>query len=361
MAGRIVLFGATGYTGRLTAAAFVRRGVKPVLAARNAQALEALSSELGGGFETAVADVARPETVRALVEKGDVLLSTVGPFVRYGEPALRAAVDAGAHYLDSTGEGPFIRRVFEQFGPQAEQAGCALLTAMAFDWVPGNLAGGLALDEAGEAATRLDVGYFMLGPVAASGGTRTSAAGIMLEPGYSFRGGRIVTERGGAHVRAFEVNGRDRSALSVASTEAFSLPRVHGTVRDVSVYLGAFGGATRAVSAFSLLGHVPGLRPALGAAARRFIKGSTGGPDAAERAKSRTHIVAVAGNASGAPLATVHLEGASPYDFTADMLAWAAERASDGGLHGAGALGPVEAYGLDALRLGCSEAGINRV
>src|SRR3954447_18216231 len=174
MSGRIVLFGATGYTGELTARAMVDRGLKPVLAARSAERLGALADRLGG-LETQVADVSRPESVRALVERGDVLVSTVGPFVRYGEPALRAAVDAGAHYLDSTGEGPFIRTVFEQFGPQAEQAGCALLTAMAFDWVPGNLAGGLALDEAGEAATKLDVGYFMLGPVAASGGTRTSA------------------------------------------------------------------------------------------------------------------------------------------------------------------------------------------
>src|SRR3954463_8696969 len=112
MAGRIVLFGATGYTGRVKAERVAARGNKPVLAARNAQALEALSSELGGGFETAVADVSGAggtESVRALVERGDVLLSPVGPFVRYGEPALRAAVDAGAHYLDSTGEGPFIR------------------------------------------------------------------------------------------------------------------------------------------------------------------------------------------------------------------------------------------------------------
>src|SRR3954468_24011283 len=361
MAGRIVLFGATGYTGRLPAEAFARRGVKPVLAARNAQALEGLSADLGGGFETAVADVARPESVRALVERGDVLLSTVGPFVRYGEPALRAAVDAGAHYLDSTGEGPFIRRVFEEFGPQAERSGCALLTAMAFDWVPGNLAGGLALAEAGEAATRVDVGYFLLGTVAASGGTRGSGACSMLEPGYSFRGGRIAAERGGAHVRSFEVNGRERPAMSVASTEAFSLPHVHTTVRDVTTYLGAFGGATRALATFSLVGHVPGARPALRALAERFVKGSTGGPDAAERAKSRSHVVAIASNAGGAPLATVHLEGASPYDFTADMLAWASIHARDEGLHGAGALGPVEAYGLDALRAGVAEAGINRV
>jgi short subunit dehydrogenase-like uncharacterized protein len=99
-----VLFGATGYMGELTAHALVGRGVRPVLAARNAQRLEALARQLGG-LDTAVADVGRPETVRALVTRGDVLVSTVGPFERYGEPAIQAAIAAGAHYLDSTGEG----------------------------------------------------------------------------------------------------------------------------------------------------------------------------------------------------------------------------------------------------------------
>jgi short subunit dehydrogenase-like uncharacterized protein len=361
MAGRIVLFGATGYTGRLTAQSFARRGVRPVLAARNPEALDALASELGGGLETAVADVARPETVRALVEQGDVLVSTVGPFVRFGEPALSAAIDAGAHYLDSTGEGPFIRRVFEHFGPQAQQAGSALLTAMGYDWVPGNLAGGLALAEAGEAATRLEAAYFMLGSGGMSGGTRASAAGVMLEPTYAFRGGRIVTQRGGARVRSFEVNGRSLQGLSVGSTEAFSLPRVHPTLRDVDTYLGWFGPATRAVAAVSLLGGLPVVKQALGTVTGRLVKGSTGGPDAPARAKSRSHVVAVASDAAGSPLATVHLEGANGYDFTAEMLAWAAERARDGGLHGVGALGPVEAYGLDALRAGSADAGIVRV
>jgi short subunit dehydrogenase-like uncharacterized protein len=363
MAGRIILFGATGYTGRLTAEAFKRRGVKPVLAARSAESLDGLSSELGGGYETAVADVARPETVRALVEQGDVLISTVGPFVRYGEPALRAAIDAGAHYLDSTGEGPFIRRVFEEFGPQAERAGVALLTAMGFDWVPGNLAGGLALAEAGEAATRLDVGYFFLGDMrgGASGGTMASIAGILLEDSFAFRGGRMVTERPGARVRAFDVNGRRMQGLTVGATESFSLPRTHSTLRDVDIYLGAFGPATRAVGTLMLVTRIPGVASANGALARRFMKGSSGGPDAATRARSRSHVTAVASNAAGAPLATVHVEGANGYDFTADMLAWAADRASDGGLRGAGALGPVEAYGLDALREGCAEAGLTRV
>src|SRR3954454_15536402 len=330
MAGRIVLFGATGYTGRLTAEAFARRGTKPVLAARNAEALEALASELGGGYETAVADVARPESVRALVEQGDVLVSTVGPFVRWGDPAVQAAVDAGAHYLDSTGEGPFIRRVFDQYGPLAGQAGSTLMTAMGFDWVPGNLAGGLALAEAGEAATRLEVGYFIRGGADASGGTRASIAGIVFEPTFTFRGGRVVGQRPGAHVRSFEVNGRPMNALSVGSTEALSLPRVHPTLREVETYLRAFGPATRAVSAVSLVGGLPVVRQAFTGVMGRLVKGSSGGPGADARAKSSTHIVAIVSNATGAPLATVHLEGANGYDFTAGILAWAAERARDG-------------------------------
>jgi short subunit dehydrogenase-like uncharacterized protein len=362
MAARIVLFGATGYTGRLTAQELGRRGAKPVLAARRAEALDALVSELGGGFETAVADVARPETVRALVERGDVLVSCVGPFMRWGAPAVEAAIDAGAHYLDSTGEGPFIRRVFEEYGPRAEQAGVTLLTAMGYDWVPGNLAGGLALADAGEAATRLDLGYFNLGGAGGmSGGTRASAAGILLDDTYAFRGGRVVTERGGARIRSFDVNGRSLQGLSVGSTEAFSLPRVHPTLREVDTYLGWFGPATRAVASVSLLGKVPGARAAIGAVTGRLVKGSTGGPGPEERAKTRSHVVGVASNAAGAPLATVHVEGPNGYDLTASMLAWGAERARDGALHGAGALGPVEAYGLDALREGAAEAGLTRV
>jgi short subunit dehydrogenase-like uncharacterized protein len=66
-----------------------------VLATRNAQRLEALAAQLGG-LDTAVADAGRPDTVRDLVEHGDVLVSTVGPFARYGEPAVQAAIAAGA-------------------------------------------------------------------------------------------------------------------------------------------------------------------------------------------------------------------------------------------------------------------------
>src|SRR5437763_661339 len=192
------LFGPTGYTGRLTADAMVARGVRPVLSARNVERLRSLGDELGG-LEIAVADVSRPDSVRALVEQGDVLVTTVGPFTRWGDPAAEAAVTAGAHYLDSTGEPAFIRRVFEEYGPRAESARCGMVTAFGYDWVPGNLAGALALRDAGDQATRVAIGYFIVGDAAPrpSGGTAASITSVMLEPAFAWRDGAIRTENGG--------------------------------------------------------------------------------------------------------------------------------------------------------------------
>lgn len=367
MAGRIVLFGATGYTGDLTARAMVARGMTPVLAARNAERLGALAAELGG-LQTQVADIARPDSVRALVERGDVLVSTVGPFARWGEPALNAAIGSGAHYIDSTGETAFIRGVFERFGPGAQSAGCALLTAMGYDWVPGNLAGALALRDAGPAATRVEIGYFMSGAgggEAMSGGTRASAAGALLDPSFAWRGGRLVTERGAARMRRFGVGGKQRPGVSVGSSEHLALPRVHDGLRDVDVFLGWFGSASRGVQAFSLatsvITRVPGAKGALTALVGRAVKGSTGGPGAESRAKSGSVVLAEAKDPSGTVLASARLEGVNGYDFTAGMLAWSAEAAAAGGLQGTGALGPVDGFGLDALERGVAEAGISRV
>jgi short subunit dehydrogenase-like uncharacterized protein len=367
MAQRIVVFGATGYTGDLTARALVARGARPALAARTEARVRTLAEELGG-LEWAVADVERPETVRALVERGDVLVSTVGPFTRWGEPAVQAAIATGAHYLDSTGEGPFIRSVFERYGGAAQAAGCGLISAFGFDFVPGNLAGALALRDAGEAAISVQIGYFSpgAGASAMSGGTRASAAGVMFSPGFAWRGGRLVDERPARHGRSFELRpGKTAAAVSVAGSEHFSLPRVHPGLRDVTVYLGWFGPASdamRALSAgISAVTKVPGARGALEGVFGRVVKGSTGGPDAAARATNTSLVFAEAYDASGAQLAQVRLEGVNGYDLTAGFLAWGAITAAAGGLQGTGALGPADGFGLDALEAGCAEAGLRRV
>jgi short subunit dehydrogenase-like uncharacterized protein len=364
--GRIVLFGATGYTGRLTAEALVARGAKPLLAARSADKLAALAGELGG-LETATADVSSPASVAALVESGDVLISTVGPFARWGGPAVEAAIAAGAIYLDSTGEPSFIRRVFEQYGPRAATSGASLITAFGYDWVPGNLAAALALEQAGEQATRVDVGYFMSGAGvgASSGGTRASLAGAMLEPSFAWRSGAIVTERGAKRVRSFKVRGRSRQALSAGSSEHFALPKSYPQLRDVGVYLGWFGNMSRVMqgmsAAMSGVVKIPGVSRGMHSLFERAVKGSTGGPSAEERAGGTSQMVAIAYDAAGRELAHSQLHGIDGYTFTGKVLAWGAMRALEHGVSGKGALGPVDAFGLETLNAGVAEAGIEPV
>lgn len=367
MAGRIVLFGATGYTGRLTAHALVDTGARPLLAGRSKDSLDALASDLGGKLDTAVADVSDPASVRDLLGPGDVMLSTVGPFHRWGAPAIEAAIGAGCPYIDSTGEPAFIRRTFDEWGPRGEAAGAPLLTALGYDWVPGNLAGALALSEAGEAARTIQLGYFMTGGgglSGMSGGTMASLSGALLEPGFAYREGRIVTEQGGRHVESFEVEGKSRQAVSIGSSEHFTLPPLSPGLRDVEAYLGWFGPLSRPMQAGSFalgaISKVPPLRRGIESILGRFAKGSTGGPAEEERSGGGSYVVAIVRGAGGEKLSEVRLRGVDGYTFTGAFLAWAAERALAGGITGAGALGPAEAFGLEEFERGVTTAGISR-
>jgi len=380
MPGRIVLYGATGYIGRLTARAMVAGGIRPVLAGRNRDRLAALAASLSqegaAQLETAVAGAAAgPGSLRELIGAGDVLVSTAGPFVKVGRPVVEAAVDAGAIYLDSSGEPPFIRQVFEEFGPRAERTGAVLLTAFGYDYVPGNLAGALALQAAGPAAARVGVGYFVRGDIrrGTSAGTRASVASILLAPGYAYRGGQIVTERTAAHVAAFEIDGTRREGFSIGSSEHFALPRLRARAvgaddiplqtpfTDVGVYLGWLSGATwlahYGTAVVEPLERLAPARRALDEVARR-IQRSRAGPRQGE--SIRADVVAVAADARGRKLASMHLTGGDPYSFTAPMLAWAAGKAAADGVQPAGALGPVEAFGAERLESGCAAAGFHR-
>ena len=362
MAARIVLFGATGFTGRLTAERLVAHGERPVLAGRDVERLKRMAGGIDADLETVKADVLRQNSVFSLVEEGDVLLSTVGPFAKYGEPAVRAAIAAPATYIDSTGEPAFIRRVFEEFDGPARRHGAALMTAMGYDYVPGTVAGALALEDAGEAAVRVDVGYYALGGGAGTAGTKESLVGATLDPQFAFRGGRIVDERGAARVRTFDVKGRPREAFSIGSLDHFALPAAYPQLREVNAYLGWFGPLTRGLQAASLATSVatrfPGARSVLQFTGERLVSLA---PTREPGQTSMSWIVGAAYDASGEQLAEVHLRGIDVYEFTAGFLAWAARRAAHAGVEGSGALGPISAFGLDAVVAGCAEAGIERV
>ncbi len=359
---RLQLFGATGYTGRLTAEAMVRRGLRPLLVGRSAARLAEAADALGG-LPTAVADAHDPAALADLLREGDVLVTTVGPFARHGRGAALAALESGATYLDSTGEAVFLRWMFEELGQRAAAAGVALVPAFGYDYVPGNLAAALALREAGGAATRVDVGYFTTGGRGGlSGGTVASAVGISAEPSFAWRSGRLVADHTAARVHGFVVDGTRRQGVSVSGTEQLSLPRAYSDLREVNVYLGWLGPLARPAQALSLLAagavRVPGVPGLLDRVGRRLAPGSTGGPDAAARALTRSLAVAETFDRGGRRLSRVVVRGPDPYGLTAELLAWGAQESLGGRLAARGVLGPVEAFGLDRLAAGAAEAGL---
>jgi short subunit dehydrogenase-like uncharacterized protein len=355
VARRIIIFGATGFTGRQIAQRLAVQGADPVLAGRSEGPLRELAERLGVQWRQA--DALRRNSVFALLEKGDVLVSTVGPFAKWGEAAVRAAIAAGGTYIDSTGEPAFIRRVFDEFGPPAARAGAALLPAMGYDFVPGTLAAALALEEAGEDAVRVDVGYYAFG-MRPSGGTRASTVGIVLDDSHAFRDGALRLVRNGERLRSFSVRGKDREALSLGGSEHLTLPGAYPQLREVNTYLGWFGSLSRPLQAASLAGSValklPGARAVARAAGER-LAGLGGEPESGGGGVS--WVTAEAFDAGGAQLARVELSGPEPYALTADLIAWAARRE----VQSTGALGPVQAFGLAALEEGCREAGLTRV
>ncbi|MBI5550266.1 MAG: saccharopine dehydrogenase NADP-binding domain-containing protein [Desulfobacterales bacterium] len=371
MSPKIVLFGATGYTGHLVAEALVDRGLRPILCGRSAEKLERQAQKLGG-LKTAIADVSDEAGLAALLSKGDILISTVGPFVKYGRTAVSAAVQKGAIYIDSTGEPAFIQEVFDTYGPQAQATGATLIPACGYDYIPGNCAGGVALSQAGSRAERLDVGYFAkvngrIASLETSQGTGESLRLAMVAPIKVWQGGRFQTVTGGTRVRSFRLEGlraEDKAdpALSISCTEHFSLPRIYPHLKDINTYLGWFAGRTYlmkyAAIMQSLLVKLPGYR-ALAQFILSLPPASKGqGPDAEGRKTNTSHIVAEAFDASGQMLARADMVGVDGYTFTARFIAWAADFAHQGLVRKAGAMGPIEAFGLDALREGCVQGGL---
>lgn len=376
----ILVFGATGFTGRMVVSELLAHGQKVRIAGRSQDRLESLSDR-HGGIEWAVADVNDPASVVAAADGAEVLVTTVGPYTWWGHVAADAALEHRIPYIDITGEPGWLRKVFDDYGPRAAKADVAMLPAIGYDYVPGNLAGALALEAAGEEARAIDIGYFLTGENSRSlrslsDGTLRSLRASSNEEQFAFRGGELVSERAAKRVLRFSLDGRDATAVSIGSTEHYTLPPLAPQLETVNAGLGWFGPASRAVSLASAVGRqaqrLPGIsqlanlltgehRGGDSASNRPAGDGAPAGPGEDARAQARTNVIAVARDASGNELHSVLLDGPNPYDLTGKITAWAATRAADDEISGSGALGPVEAFGMQALRTACANIGLREV
>jgi short subunit dehydrogenase-like uncharacterized protein len=144
----IVLFGATGFTGRLTAeylAGHTPESTRWALAGRSLEGLEEVRSRLTGlnrackDLPLLQADVTDPGSIRAVAESARVVVTTVGPYVKYGEPLVAACAEAGTDYLDLTGEPEFVDRMYVAYHEKACETGARIIHAAGFDSVPHDL------------------------------------------------------------------------------------------------------------------------------------------------------------------------------------------------------------------------------
>jgi short subunit dehydrogenase-like uncharacterized protein len=200
----IVLFGASGFTGALTAAYLAKAagpGTRWAVAGRDRAKLE----RLGLDAPILIADAADPASLAALARRTRVLVTTVGPYMTYGEPLVAACAEAGTHYLDLTGESEFVDRVYVRHHDQAARSGAKLVHACGFDSIPYDLGTLFTVGLLPEGVP-LRISAFMRASLRPSGGTVASAMS-------AFSRSREMAAAG-AQRRSAEPRPRDRKISS---------------------------------------------------------------------------------------------------------------------------------------------------
>ncbi len=353
----IAVYGATGYTGKLIVAELRRRGVEDViLSGRRADALREVAE--ANGYSADVVRAAAFDDARALraaLDGSGAVIAAAGPFSTVGGGVVTAAIEAGCHYVDTTGEQPFIRRVIDIHGDAARRAGVALVSGMGFDYLPGDLICAIAA-EGMPAVDELTIAYNVKG-FGATRGTMRSALLMMA-------GGDVVYENHGFRQAGWRQPLREtfdfgpgigaQPVSRYPSGEVITVPR-HVPVRTVRsrITTATIAPDPRAAPILPFITPVFGvlLRTPLRTVLHNAIGRLPEGPSLEERRAVAYTLVAEASGGGTTRRATLH--GSDIYGITAVTTVEGALRMTADGYDRAGGLAPAEAYEprsfLDAL------------
>lgn len=156
----VVVYGASGYTGKIICWHLAERGIPFIAAGRNKKRLEEQMAKLpalaDAEYECVAVDLER-KALAKLFEGTRVVYNIVGPFMQLSEPVVQACLDAGVHYLDTTGEQDWIMKLQEEYGSKFKKKGLLLCPAHAWMWWGGEMAAELALETPG--IDQLDIIY----------------------------------------------------------------------------------------------------------------------------------------------------------------------------------------------------------
>jgi short subunit dehydrogenase-like uncharacterized protein len=326
-----MIYGAYGYTGELIAREAARRGMKPILAGRDAAKTEQLARPLGLKWrEFPLSD---PE-----VPRGGVVLHCAGPFSRTSRPMVDACLAAAADYLDITGEIDVFESVFARDG-EARGRGVALIPGVGFDVVPTDaIAAALASRLPG--AEELLLAFSTSRGASASRGTIRTAIEGAGKGGAIRQGGRIVRVPLAHDVREIPFPGGVRPAMTIPWGDISTAYRTTG-IPDIRVYRASSRrGITtaRRIARLAPLFAIPGVTAIL----RRLVRG--GGPSEQQRAEG--HIELWGSVRRGGESASMTMTTPEGYELTVRSALAAVERLLDAERI-AGAFTPSQAFGAE--------------
>jgi short subunit dehydrogenase-like uncharacterized protein len=318
---KIGLLGATGYTGRLTATEFALREIPVRLGGRSADRLAKVDA--ADGAERVVVDTTDRAALDRFMAGLDIVVSTVGPFELLGRPVLDAAVAAGVHYIDSTGEPDFMKWAWSTHSG----AVTAVVPACGYDYVPTDCAASVAASMIDGAPDRIDMGYVMSGMKATRGTARSALGAILATPNPKIRRS-MIGDRPALQLPLGDVDTTSRWAGNATVTCSVAVSRA---ARAVGPVLGPTTGPMMKLSA-----------PLL----RRVVERMPEGPTDEMRANAKGTISATA--TKGSQRETVTVEVTDVYAFTALALVEFALK-----VDGKGPMSPAESVDaaemLDAL------------
>ncbi|MER7314846.1 MULTISPECIES: saccharopine dehydrogenase family protein [Streptomyces] len=342
----IVLFGATGFVGSLTAAylaAHAPDGCRWALAGRSLPRLERLRERLAltdprcADLPLLTADADDAEALGELAASTHVVASTVGPYIRYGEKLVAACADAGTDYADLTGEPEFVDRMYLRHDTRARETGARLVHACGFDSVPHDLGVYFTVRRLPEGVPPTVDGFVRAGAVF-SGGTFASALAALGRGRQTARaarerrlheprlvGRRARAPQGSPHFSAstgtwalplptLDPRVVERSARALERYGPDFRYRHFASVKHLPVALGG----TAALGVLAGAAQVPAVRDWL---TSRYAPGS--GPDE-ERRRRSWFTVRFIGEGGGRRVLTEVSGGDPGYDETAKMLAQSA-------------------------------------
>jgi short subunit dehydrogenase-like uncharacterized protein len=272
-----MIYGANGYTGELIAREAARRGMRPVLAGRRRETIEPLARELQCEFR--VFDLAHPD-----LKDVELVLHCAGPFSQTSTPMIRACLDAGAHYLDITGEISVFESIM-RMNDEAQRRGVSLLPGVGFDVVPTDcLAAQLAQKLPG--ADELWLAFYSARGGISRGTMKTMIEGID-QGGAIRRDGKIVRVPMLYDVREIPFSCGPRLAMTIPWGDVSTA--FHSTgIRNIRVYNAASPRAIRRLRFIRPCLPIMGLKP-IKRLLHKFVD-RRGGPSAEVRTEGRMYV-----------------------------------------------------------------------